>query len=102
MFVQAVDLPNFDVYFSLIVLQHNHPGGIAYFQVPTYCSTYQFTAADYLASAGSSEGMEMHLIPQGDLFQIIADANCDVLEMREDNWAGPTMLSNSFLLRKSV
>lgn len=68
--LQSLDLlPSFDALYSLIVLQHNpppvifymldtllpkiSPGGIAYFQLPTYWMDYDFDAAAYLACAGA-------------------------------------------------
>ena len=118
--VETVDtlsqLPSFDVFFSLIVLQHNpppvaayilsrileklNPGGLAYFQIPTYRLGYRFDAARYVDSAGDS-AMEMHVVPQKDLFALFKRHGCTVLEIREDDWTGdPQFVSNTFLLRK--
>jgi SAM-dependent methyltransferase len=109
-------LPPFDAFFSVIVLQHNPPpvidrilrtlldkllpGGIAYFQVPTYRDGYNFLAVEYLEGE-SEDGIEMHLIPQAALFGLIEDADCELLEIREEDRTGvPTMVSNNLLLRK--
>ena len=59
-------LPKVDVVFSMLVLQHNpppvmgfiidalvrslNPGGIAFFQLPTYRRGYSFSIADYFGS----------------------------------------------------
>ena len=107
-----------DLFFSVIVLQHNPPptivatlktmlsrlraGGIAYFQVPTYATGYSFDLNDYLARGLESEHVEMHCVPQQRVFQVAAEAGCDVLEVREDDWVGRRHLelSNTFLLRR--
>jgi SAM-dependent methyltransferase len=105
-------IPDFDVFISLIVLQHNpppliaallrivlaklRPGGIAYFQVPTYRLNYHFEIDQYLRTAPSVGGMEMHLIPQSILFDILRQSGCRMLECLEDNWTGdPTAISNT-------
>jgi 2-polyprenyl-3-methyl-5-hydroxy-6-metoxy-1,4-benzoquinol methylase len=112
------NLPPFDCLYSVIVLQHNppplmyaildtllpklKPGGIAYFQLPTYRLGYKFDADDYLANTEIRGRMELHVLPQPALFSLYAKHRCQVLEVREDNWPGsPTVISNSFLLRKA-
>lgn len=110
-------LPEFDFFCSVIVLQHNpppliavllrtllnelQPGGIAYFQVPTYQSDYRFRTDEYILDASPIRGMEMHLIPQLQLFDILERSDCRVLECREDLWTGAyNMISNSLLVKK--
>jgi SAM-dependent methyltransferase len=110
-------LPQFDVFFSVIVLQHNPPPvmarmlrvilrrlrspGIAYFQIPTYQRGYNFSAAAYLETANNRGEMEMHAMPQDALFKLFTDCGCQLLEIREDNWTRiPSVISNSILLRK--
>jgi SAM-dependent methyltransferase len=107
----------FDVFYSIIVLQHNPPplidfllstilskiksGGIAYFQVQTYALGYRFCVAEYLQSTRSDGKMEMHVLPQAHLWRILRDANCDLLEVREDaSTANPSGISNTILARK--
>jgi SAM-dependent methyltransferase len=110
-------VPEFDVFISFIVLQHNppplivallksmldklKPGGIAYFQVPTYRVGYNFRIDDYLRNVSSTGTMEMHLIPQHRLFDILDQSGCRLLECREDGWTGiDDMISNSIFARK--
>jgi 2-polyprenyl-3-methyl-5-hydroxy-6-metoxy-1,4-benzoquinol methylase len=110
------ELPRFDVFFSIIVLQHNpppvaayilekvlqklNPNGLAYFQIPTYQQGYAFNAHQYI-EAKDRLGMEMHVVPQKDLFELFARCGCSVLEVREDEWTGDQrFVSNSFLLCK--
>lgn len=110
-------LPKFDVFFSVLTLQHNPPpviahllrsiltrlapGGIGYFQVPTYRADYQFVAEDYLANLAEGPVMEMHVLPQDALFAVIEDAGCRLLEIREDDGAGtPLMVSHAVLVAK--
>lgn len=67
-------LPEFDFFYSIIVLQHNPPpiqkailrtlfkklraGGMVFFQIPTSFKGYSFDAQNYLDTA--NPGMEMH------------------------------------------
>lgn len=109
-------LPPIDAMFSVIVLQHNpppviafilqtllsklKPSGIAFFQVPTYADGYRFSAVEYLKGE-APEHWEMHIIPQPALFNLVSDANCDLLEVREVNRTGGSQLiSNDLLVRK--
>lgn len=108
--------PEIDAFFSVIVLQHNPPpvikrligvalgrlrsGGIAYFQVPTYARGYSFDADAYLRS-GRRKGIEMHVLPQGHIFDLMSRFGCSLLEVREDGWVGmPGWISNTFLIQK--
>jgi SAM-dependent methyltransferase len=110
-------LPDFDCFFSVIVLQHNpppvmafllrtileklRPGGLAYFQLPTHGKSAVFKADKYLKDAPMRRGMEMHVLPQAVVWRIASDAGCQVLDVREDNWTGmPSFVSNSILLSK--
>jgi hypothetical protein len=47
--------------------------------------------------------MEMHFLPQHEIFKVIDESNCRMLEMREDAMVGAedTMLSNTFLIQKN-
>jgi SAM-dependent methyltransferase len=111
-------VPNFDVFFSIIVLQHNpppliayilriilsklRPQGIAYFQVPTYSRNYSFVAAKYLEHPLNLGIPEMHVLPQNKLFELIEQASCRVLEIREDGAGGPNMISSRLLVQKKA
>lgn len=110
-------LGSFDVLYSRIVLQHNpppvmarlltdllsqlRPGGIAFFQVPTYKAGYRFLVDEYLAEENDS-AMEMHYFPQAALLGLVAQQQCRVLEIREDDAIGLSLqaVSNTILLQK--
>lgn len=109
--------PTFDLFYSRIVLQHNPPpvmhrmlalllgrlasGGVAYFQVPTYKAGYSFDIDSYLATDNATH-MEMHYLPQQALFALLAQCQCQLLELREDDAIGlsPNAVSNTVLLQK--
>jgi 2-polyprenyl-3-methyl-5-hydroxy-6-metoxy-1,4-benzoquinol methylase len=109
------NIPKVDLIYSVIVLQHNPPpvidwtitrllraldyGGIAFFQVPTYQQGYRFLAEEYLEDVASAGEIEMHLLPQKDVFEIVRNENCQLIEVLEDlsaSWG----LSNTFLVQK--
>jgi len=113
------EIPQFDIFVSIIVLQHNppplilamlntilkklRPGGVAYFQVPTYWLNYNFQINDYLTNASPTRGIEMHLLPQYKLFDLLKENACRVLEYREDGWTGiDDMISNSVFVQKEA
>lgn len=114
-----LNLPEFDAFFSVIVLQHNpppiiaqilkiilgklRPNGIGYFQVPTSTLGYKFISKEYLRDLDERlhKNMEMHALPQDVMFALIDECGCQLLEIREDDFTGsPTTVSNSFLVRK--
>jgi SAM-dependent methyltransferase len=106
-----------DAIHSLITFQHNpppvmawmlkvtldnlNPGGVAFIQIPTYKSGYLFEIQRYLNSP-KQNSMEMHFLPQPIVFKLIGQANCSVLEVREDAMVGSEdkMLSNTFVIQK--
>lgn len=110
-------LPKVDAIYTVITLQHNSPpisawilrhlldclkpGGVAYFQIPTYKNGYLFEAERYLNTPPPNT-FEMHFLPQPEVFRIIAESGCLCLEVREDAMAGneDQMLSNTFLVQK--
>ena len=110
------NLPCFDAFFSIIVLQHNppplmahllrcifnklNPGGLAYFQIPTHGDNYSFDAAAYLGSEPKIDTTEMHTLPQHVIYSLASAADCRVLEVREDAAAGPRKVSNRILIQK--
>ena len=114
---QIEQLPVVDAIFSVITLQHNPPpviawmlkkllgklrsGGVAFLQIPTYKNGYIFEVERYLNST-PPDTLEMHFFPQPDVFNIVAEADCICLEVREDGMAGDEdkLLSNTFLIQK--
>ncbi len=117
--IRAINnLPRVDAVFSVITLQHNPPpvmawmirallgllndGGVAYLQIPTYKSGYLFEVGRYLASQ-APKSLEMHFLPQSEVFKLVADGGCRCLEIREDAMVGEEdkMLSNTFLIQKN-
>lgn len=110
------DLPPFDFLFSRIVLQHNPPplmaiilqnllarllpGGAAVFQIPVFMEGYSFELDSYLTAA--NPGMEMHCLPQRDLFQIVREAGANILDVRENGDIGNygRWVSNIILVAK--
>lgn len=113
------DLPQVDVVYSIIVLQHNpppvidrivatfarrlKPGGIAYFQVPTYRSDYEFRLADYLRDQIGVRSMEMHAFPQSRIFRHFAENSATALSVVEDGYTGcrPGERSNTFIFERA-
>jgi SAM-dependent methyltransferase len=110
-------LPRVDLVYSVIVLQHNpppvihalfagllgrlEPGGVAVIQVPTYLPAgYRFDASEY--EKQTQGGMEMHPLPQREVFAIAKAAGVDVLEVLEDGWTGygAGSRSNTFVLQR--
>lgn len=111
-------LPKVDVVYSMLVLQHNpppvtafilegmlnslNPGGVAFFQLPTYRMGYRFSLANYLAEQALRREMEMHVLPQSRVFEIAQRAVGDVLEVIDDGWTGNRFkeVSNTFVIQK--
>ena len=115
--VQLRGMRNYDMFFSVIVLQHNPPpvmafmldtilgglnsGGFAYFQVPTYKLGYSFGSRQYLDALSGTGEMEMHVLPQAEIFRIAEQTGCTMLEVREDDYTGHSDgISNTFFLWK--
>ena len=111
-------LAGIDLFFSLIVLQHNpppvildildrafaalNPGGVAFFQVPTYREGYRFSATGYWQDVASRTAMEIHFVPQAAIFDLAGRHGLRLLEVRNDNCLGSSdsTISNTFLMRK--
>jgi len=69
----------------------------------TYRSGYLFEAERYL-NTPAPKTLEMHFLPQHEIFKTIEAAGCCCLEVREDGMVGEEekMLSNTFLIQKHV
>jgi SAM-dependent methyltransferase len=107
-----------DFFYSRLVFQHNPPpiirelvglalrslapGGVAIFGVPVYWLGYRFRIDEYLAEAGEP-GMEMHCIPQREVFSLIAAEGCSLIDVREERTlaVGFACLSNLFVVQRS-
>ena len=114
---QIRNMSEVDAIFSLITFQHNpppvmawilrtvlshlKPGGVAFIQIPTYKTGYMFEVERYMHTTPTNT-MEMHFLPQYEIFKVINESNCRMLEIREDAMVGSedTMLSNTFLIQK--
>jgi 2-polyprenyl-3-methyl-5-hydroxy-6-metoxy-1,4-benzoquinol methylase len=110
----------YDVFFSIIVLQHNpppliayilmqvltnlNPGGVGFFQVPTYDLDYSFSIDEYLNKPIPEEAqVEMHVLPQRDVFRIVQATGCRLLEIREADYTGiRNGVSNTFFVQKEL
>ena len=116
---ELTELPQTDFIFSVMVLQHNPPpiiaillenllnslapNGVAFIQIPTYKRTYSFEVDTYIESSLFEEDeLEMHYLPQSEVFEIIDKSDCSLIEVIEDNYIGRrgNELSNTFLIRK--
>lgn len=99
-------LEPFDIFYSVIVLQHNPPplifrmlqlilakvrtGGCVYFQVPVASPNYRFSIDEYLSKIDRGEGkMEMHMLPQVYLFRLLDEQGFRLLDFQRDNSTGP-------------
>ena len=79
------------------------PNGVALIQIPTYKRTYSFEVDTYIESSLFEEDeLEMHYLPQSEVFEIIDKSDCSLIEVIEDNYIGRrgNELSNTFLIRK--
>ena len=75
---------------------------MAYIQIPTYRAGYLFEVERYMHTKAPNT-LEMHFLPQQDIFKIINATRCLCLEVREDGMVGAEdkMLSNTFLIQKT-
>lgn len=108
-------LPPADLFFSVLVLQHNpppiiaevlrralarvRPGGYAWFQVPTYHAGYHYDLARDLAGA-APDRMEHHVLPQPRLFAILDAAGFLPLELRPHNAVGKAETESHVVLAR--
>ena len=95
-------IPRFEMFFSMIALQHNpppiqrliletllskiYPGGGAIFQTLTHKKNYKFSVSDYIKS--NSSGMEMHCLPMPEIFSLFTANKIIPKEVIPDNWTG--------------
>ena len=109
--IQEFDsLPKYDVFFSLITLQHNPPpvqlfildkilsngstGSVSFFQTPHHWPDYSFSSAAYLSAAQNqrerslSDYMEMHPPPMRFIFELLMKTRHKLLEATPDHWTG--------------
>jgi SAM-dependent methyltransferase len=111
-------LSNFDVFFSLIVLQHNPPpviadilstafaglneSGYCFFQVPTFSAAYEFSLSSYWSNEGESKEMEMHFFPQKIVFDLGRKYKVYPVEIQRDDCVGKRKdwISTTFLMGK--
>lgn len=116
---EAVEqLPAFEAFYSVIVLQHNpppvmqwllrtillklKPGGLAFFQLPTVGEAYAFDTATYLQQPADSTLMEMHVLPEDVVLEVLRETGCELLEAREHDCIGAAgWFSQTFLVRKA-
>lgn len=108
------ELPEFDLVFSILVLQHNSPpvilailkelcsrvksGGYLYIQTQTYRSNYRYDAESDLED--TSMKMAMHVLPQNIFLQTIQDAGLILLEVTEDGSAWDLEFRSQVVLAK--
>lgn len=106
----------FDVFYSMIVLQHNpppimyylldtflkklNPEGFAVFQLPCHLYSYRFDAHEYLEGKGKRQGMEMHALPQSYVFEVLHKHGLCPVEVCPFPVIGPIGISYVFLARK--
>jgi 2-polyprenyl-3-methyl-5-hydroxy-6-metoxy-1,4-benzoquinol methylase len=108
---------HFDVFYSIIVLQHNPPpliyrmlqlifekvnhNGFVYFQVPVSQLNYSFSIERYMESMKKNEtSMEMHTLPQTYLFRVLDEYGFRILDFQRDDYAGPRFHSVTIFAEK--
>lgn len=111
-------MPAYDFFHSRLVLQHSPPpiirsvlrslvgnlapGGAGVFQVPVYMNDYAFKVEDYLKAA--EEGMEMHFLPQAEVFNVIREGGARIRMVHEDSDIGRPgeWVSNTIMISKDA
>ena len=107
------NLPETDLFYSHIVLQHNPPpmsadilrralakvrkNGYALFQIPTFRENYGFSWEEYLKS---EPALEMHSLPQRYIFEIFYELGFQLLECQEDRNASTMHTSHTFFAQR--
>lgn len=110
--------PDYDFFFSTIVLQHNpppiihglldhalrhlKPGGYAAFQVPCHLYDYDFSVEAYLNGEGRHDHMEMHALPQRHIFALLRKHGLTPIEVAPNERIGPLGFSYDFFARKDA
>ena len=109
-------LPEFDFFYSTIVLQHNPPpiqklqldqllhklrrGGGFLFQTQTHQPGYEFIVSKYLAS--EVDTMDMHSLPMHVILALIEERGHRLREAASDMWTGRIRLPHLFRPRASL
>lgn len=109
-------MPQCDIVYSYLVLQHNCPPvieymitsmmqcvkdrGIVIFQVPTYKRGYHFEYDSYIRGTRDAEMMEMHTLDQKRIFELAYRNDCIPLEVYPDYSTGQADNSTWFVLQK--
>lgn len=109
-------MPQSDVVYSYLVLQHNCPPvieymiksmmqcvkkrGILIFQVPTYRRGYEFEYKSYMEEKRDAGVMEMHVLLQRRIFEIAYEYDCIPLEVYPDDSTGQADNSTWFVFKK--
>ena len=107
-----------DAAFSVGLLQHSPPpaiamfidrlckvlrkGGVLYFQVPVGIFNYEFDLENYLSSPPANGRIEMHCIPQRDVYRILEENKCRLIETMPDSRIGRLGLSYTFIAQKET
>jgi hypothetical protein len=110
-------LPKFDVFYSLITLQHSPPPiqyaildkifsnlnfeGLAVFQLVTTKINYSFDVQKYINEDIYDGSMEMHAFPFAAMSELLKKNGLSVLEISEISKTGQYDLSHLFILEKS-
>jgi SAM-dependent methyltransferase len=100
--IDFAKLPNFDFFYSVIVLQHNPPpvivyllqsifqkankGAIIYFQVPVSLPNYKFEVDEYLKE--DIAVLDMHCVPMRIVLQTMTSFGIDLVFCQPDSWTG--------------
>jgi SAM-dependent methyltransferase len=113
-------LADVDLFYSMIVLQHNPPpvmtdilagafgglkkGGCCFFQIPTYSASYSFSLKSYRKTLAAKKQMEMHGLPQRNVFELARQYEVFPVEIQPDDVTGnqSRWISHTFLMRKAL
>ena len=109
---------NFDIFYSMLVLQYNpppiiyylldqffaklKPNGFAFFQLPCHLYGYSFDIDRYIADQGSHGSIEMHALPQKYVFELLYKHRLQPIEVCPYSAIGPIGISYIFFARKGI